>query len=63
MCQETTFLFENAPIYHQITGILLILGLSSALYAVLLQITGAMKLGELLQYTKRAKIKKGESDD
>ncbi|HAX91447.1 MAG TPA: murein biosynthesis integral membrane protein MurJ, partial [Rhodospirillaceae bacterium] len=49
VCQETTFLFENAPIYHQITGILLILGLSSALYAVLLQITGAMKLGELLQ--------------
>jgi len=60
---ETEPLFENSPILTQITGIAIIIGLSSIAYAVLLQITGAVRLGELLRFYRRPAVHKGSNDE
>ncbi|MFA6279991.1 MAG: murein biosynthesis integral membrane protein MurJ [Bdellovibrionales bacterium] len=61
-CRWTAFLFDSTPLLSKMGGLLLIMGLSSVFYAVLLHITGAMQLGEILTRFKGAPAQKGKSD-
>ncbi len=62
-CDETAFLFDSTPLLSKMMGLALIMGLSSAFYAVLLQITGAMRLKEILTRFKSAPLSKGSLHD
>ena len=56
----TSVLFNKSHILQGIAGLALIIGLSCAAYAVLLQMTGAVRLGELL---KHCGISKGDTNE
>lgn len=49
---ETTSFFENTPLLTQMGGLCLIIGLSSAAYAVLLQLSGAVDLKDMVSRLK-----------
>lgn len=52
-------LFANASLTSKLLNLSMIIGLSSAAYAVLLQVTGAFRLGEILGFLKRKAPDKG----
>lgn len=60
---ETHHFFENTAIYTQIMGVSIIIVLSSLSYAVLLQLSGAVRLGELMNYYRRPAETKGKDDE
>lgn len=60
---KTGHWFENTSILIQIQGLIVIIGLSSLSYAVLLQVTGAVRIGQLLRTIKRPKARKKANRD
>jgi len=60
---QTAAFFQHTSILQQICGVALIIGLSSLAYAMLLQLTGAVRLGELLTYYRRPAETEGQDDE